>query len=112
MQAPNQGDFIWIKFSPQAGSEQAGTRPAIVLSPQKYNQAAGLCLVCPITSQIKGYPFEYVIPSNPHIAGVILTDQLKSIDWTVRGASFIETKLDAETLSHIMKKILLLLPSL
>ena len=86
---PKRGDAIWINFNPQAGHEQAGRRPAIVLSPQSYNGKVGLCLLCPITNQTKGYPFEVLIPAGLGVTGVILSDQGKSLDWRVRNAEFI-----------------------
>ena len=86
---PDQGDVIWIMLNPQSGHEQAGHRPAIVLSPKSYNTRVGLLICCPITSQEKGYPFEVKIPSGLPITGVILADQVKSLDWQARNASFI-----------------------
>ena len=82
---PDTGDVVWLRFNPQAGHEQAGTRPALVLSPAAYNGKTGLMLCCPITSQIKGYPFEIVVGANPPSA--ILSDQVKSLDWRARKAS-------------------------
>ncbi len=76
-----QGDIIWINFTPQVGREQAGRRPAIVISPIKYNRRVGLALVCPITTKVKGYPFEVILPSGLAVSGVILADQVKSLDW-------------------------------
>jgi mRNA interferase MazF len=86
---PDRGDAVWLVFDPQAGHEQAGRRPAIVLSPQAYNAKSSLSIVCPITSRVKGYPFEVTLPSNFPIQGVILSDQIKSLDWKVRKAEFI-----------------------
>ncbi len=83
---PARGDLIWLEFTPQAGHEQAGTRPALVLSPAEYNRKVGLSLVCPITSQVKGYPFEVVLPSGLRISGAVLSDQVKSLDWKARRA--------------------------
>ncbi len=83
---PDRGDLIWLDFTPQAGREQAGRRPAIVLSPNAYNDKAGLAIVCPITSQAKGYPFEVPLPKSAPISGVILADHLKSLDWRERRA--------------------------
>lgn len=82
---PNRGDVVWLHFSPQAGHEQAGHRPALVLSPIHYNRASGLMLCCPITSKIKGYPFEVPVKAGA-VDGVALTDQVKSLDWAARGA--------------------------
>ncbi len=86
---PDRGDFVWLTFNPQAGHEQAGRRPALTLSPQRYNQAAGLALFCPVTSQIKGYPFEVTIPAGLPISGVVLADQVRSLDWNARQITFI-----------------------
>jgi mRNA interferase MazF len=83
---PEAGDLIWLTFDPQAGREQAGRRPALVLSPKIYNARSGLALVCPITSQVKGYPFEVPLPSGLDAGGVILADHVKSADWKVRRA--------------------------
>lgn len=81
---PDAGDIAWLAFSPQAGHEQAGRRPAVVLSPSSYNGKAGMMICCPMTTKIKGYPFEVVISQNPPSA--ILADQMKSVDWRARGA--------------------------
>lgn len=86
---PKRGDFIWLDFDPQAGREQAGRRPALVLSPQAYNGKTGLALVCPITTQVKGYPYEVAIPDGLKMKGAILTDHLRSVDWRVRNATFV-----------------------
>ena len=88
---PNRGDVVWLSFDPQSGREQAGRRPALVLSPRAYNQRTSLAIACPITSQIKGYPFEVTLPPDSQIQGVILCDQVKSLDWRVRRADFVET---------------------
>ena len=83
---PDKGDLIWLNFNPQAKREQAGKRPAIVLTSQSYNTASELALVCPITSRIKGYPFEVRLPEGLLISGVILADHLRSDDWNSRQA--------------------------
>ena len=83
---PEAGDFVWLTFDPQAGREQAGRRPALVLSPGIYNAKSGLALVCPITNQAKGYPFEVPVPTGRGTTGVILADHIKSIDWKARRA--------------------------
>lgn len=88
---PSRGDAIWLQFDPQTGHEQAGRRPALVLSPEAYNRRVGLAILCPITSQEKGYPFEVALPEGSAIGGVILSDQIKSLDWRARGADLIET---------------------
>ena len=81
---PEAGDIVWLNFTPQAGHEQAGHRPALVLSPAAYNNKTGLMICCPLTTQIKNYPFEVVIDGNPVTA--ILADQVKSLDWRMRKA--------------------------
>jgi mRNA interferase MazF len=81
---PERGDAVWISLDPQAGHEQAGRRPALVLSPSAYNGRVGLALMCPITSQVKGYPFEVALPAGLPVAGVIGADQVKSLDWRAR----------------------------
>jgi mRNA interferase MazF len=83
---PEAGDFVWLTFDPRAGREQAGRRPALVLSPRPYNGRAGLALVCPITIQVKGYPLEVAIPAGQGPTGVILADHVKSVDWKARRA--------------------------
>lgn len=83
---PETGDFVWLTFDPQAGREQAGRRPALVLSPRIYNARSGLVLVCPITNQAKGYPFEVAVPASHGVTGVILADHVKSVDWKARRA--------------------------
>ena len=85
---PERGDVVWLNFTPQAGHEQAGHRPALVLSPAAYNGKTGLMLCCPITSQVKGYPFEVPIPDGLPVSGTILSDQVKSLDWRARRAEF------------------------
>jgi len=83
---PERGDLVWLEFNPQAGSEQAGRRPALVISPGSYNRRVGLALVCPITSRVKGYPFEVELPPGLEAQGAILCDQVKSLDWRARHA--------------------------
>jgi mRNA interferase MazF len=83
--------LVWLSFDPQAGHEQAGRRPAFVLSPETYNRKAGLFLACPVTSKVKGYPFEVVLPDGSDVSGVILADQVKSLDWKARRAEFAGT---------------------
>lgn len=85
---PERGDIVWLDFDPQSGHEQAGHRPALVLSPVGYNRKVGLMLLCPITSQVKGYPFEVALPQGLPVGGVVLSDQVKSMDWKARGARF------------------------
>jgi len=101
---PDSGDIVWITFNPQAGHEQAGHRPALVLSPAAYNGKAGLAILCPITSQIKGYPFEVVIPDGLEISGAILSDQVKSLDWKARKAKF-GCELPSNTFNEVVQKL-------
>ena len=105
---PERGDIVMLCFDPQAEREQAGTRPGLVLSPALYNGKSGLMLVCPITSWKKGYPFEVDLPHTLSMHGVILADHVKSIDWQVRGARFIE-RVPKVTLKTVMEKVTLLL---
>ena len=84
---PDRGDVVWLQFNPQVGHEQAGHRPALVLSPVSYNRRSGLMLCCPITSRVKGYPFEVLLPKGK-IVGAVLSDQIKSLDWHAKRASF------------------------
>lgn len=86
---PARGDVIWLSFNPQSGHEQSGHRPAIVITPREYNEKVGLALCCPITSKIKDYPFEVRINIQGKIEGVILSDQVKSLDWQERQARYI-----------------------
>jgi len=86
---PNRGDIVWLDFTPQSGHEQRGRRPALVVSKKEYNQKIGLALFCPITSKEKGYPFEVRI-AGKKITGCVLSDQVKSLDWTVRNVEYIE----------------------
>ena len=83
---PDAGDFVWLTFDPQAGREQSGRRPALVLSPRIYNTRSGLALVCPVTTQVKGYPFEVAVPAGNRATGAILADHVKSVDWKARRA--------------------------
>ena len=101
---PERGDVVWISFNPQAGHEQAGRRPAIVLSPKPYNRKVGLAILCPVTSQTKGYPFEVRLPAEMRVKGVILSDQVKSLDWRVRKAEFIEA-LPEEVIGEVLAKL-------
>ena len=88
---PQRGDVVWISLNPQSGHEQAGRRPAVVLSPGIYNEKVELAILCPVTNQIKGYPFEVLMPDGLPVSGVILADQIKSLDWRVRDAEWICT---------------------
>ena len=105
---PERGDIVWLQFTPQAGHEQSGRRPALVVSPKPYNQKVGLALFCPITSSIKGYPFEVIFPAGHEISGAILSDQVKSLDWRVRNAKLISRAPD-NVMEDVLAKILTLL---
>jgi len=95
---------VWITLNPQAGHEQAGRRPAVVLSPAVYNGKVGLAILCPITNQIKGYPFEVVLPPDGAVTGAILSDQVKSLDWRARTATFI-CVLPPVTIAEVLQKL-------
>ncbi|WP_423930111.1 endoribonuclease MazF [Candidatus Palauibacter sp.] len=86
---PDAGDLVWLAFTPQAGHEQAGHRPALVLSPGAYNRRSGLALFCPIASRRKGYPFEVALPAKGEVTGVVLADQVKSLDWRARRTRYV-----------------------
>lgn len=104
---PERGHIVWLRFNPQAGHEQAGHRPAVVISPQQYNRRVGLALVCPVTSQVKGYPFEVVLPPGLEAQGAILSDQLKTLDWRARKARYVCT-IPSEVLDETVARILAL----
>ena len=101
---PNRGDLLWIDFSPQSGHEQSGKRPALCISPKKYNQKVGLAIFCPITSVAKGYPYEVELPANLKTKGVVLSDQVKNLDWQKRTAAFIE-KIPESTMNEVLAKL-------
>jgi len=105
---PDRGDAVWISLNPQAGHEQAGRRPAAILSPAAYNSKSGLAILCPITNQIKGYPFEVIIPAGKGVSGVILADQVKSLDWSARRTELI-CVLPEITVKETLKKLVTLL---
>lgn len=105
---PDRGDLVWLQFNPQSGHEQSGKRPALVLSPAQYNGKVGLALFCPVTSKVKGYPFEVVIPQDLPIEGVILSDQIKSLDWQSRQVKFI-CRVPKETLDEVLSRVDLLI---
>ncbi|HEX5445278.1 MAG TPA: endoribonuclease MazF [Pirellulales bacterium] len=106
---PERGDAVWITLDPQVGHEQAGRRPALVLSPSAYNGRVGLALLCPITSQVKGYPFEVPLPSGLPIAGVVGADQVKSLDWRARKAVRIGS-VPAPVVAEVVRRLQTLLP--
>ncbi|MBM3598062.1 MAG: endoribonuclease MazF [Alphaproteobacteria bacterium] len=101
---PDGGDLIWLSFDPQAGHEQAGRRPALVVSPAAYNGPSGLAFVCPITSQKKGYPFEVDLPPGLPISGVVLADHMRSADWRARRAERI-ARVGATVLDEVRARL-------
>ena len=105
---PSRGDVVWITLNPQAGHEQAGRRPAVIISPKAYNGKVGLALFCPITSQIKGYPFEVRLPEGMAATGVVLADQVKSLDWRARNVEPIGA-LPEQVMVEILQKLGMLL---
>ena len=105
---PHRGEIVWLTFTPQAGHEQAGRRPALVLSPAAYNAKVGLVILCPITRQAKGYPFEVELPARLRIEGVVLADQIKSLDWRARQAERIG-RVPPAILAEVTEKLLTLL---
>ncbi len=105
---PERGDAVWITLDPQAGHEQAGRRPALVLSPSAYNGRVGLALFCPITNQVKGYPFEVLIPDGCAVTGVVGADQVKSLDWRARQAARIG-EIPGEVVTQVLQRLQALL---
>jgi len=105
---PDAGDIIEINFHPQSGREQDGKRPALVLSPLKYNRLARLCVLCPITNQAKGYPFEVAISNIANVTGVVLADQVKSLSWESRQSSF-KAKASSNVMAEALAKVKVLL---
>jgi mRNA interferase MazF len=101
---PEAGDLVWLTFDPQAGREQAGRRPALVLSPARYNAKSGLALVCPVTSRAKGYPFEVALQEGLPVRGVVLSDHLKSVDWRERRAEHIGS-VSSEVLGEVLDRL-------
>ena len=104
---PERGHIIWVDFIPQAGHEQTGRRPAVVLSPMKYNRI-GLSICCPVTSRSKGYPFEVALPGGLPISGVVLSDQVKNVDWQARNTEF-ASKVSSSLLDAIVERIVTLI---
>jgi mRNA interferase MazF len=101
---PGRGDIVWLQFAPQAGHGQSGHRPALVVSPLAYNRKTGLALFCPITSQVKGYPFEVLLPGGGKPSGAILSDQIKSLDWRVRRAKRL-SRAPKDVMTEVLAKI-------
>jgi Growth inhibitor len=101
---PERGDVVWITMSPTVGHEQAGRRPALVISPAAYNGKVGLAILCPITSQVKGYPFEVRLPDGLPVEGAVLSDQAKSLDWRARRAEFL-CALPRESTSTVLQRL-------
>lgn len=106
---PQRGDVVWLTLNPQTGHEQAGRRPVLVLSPETYNGKVGLAIFCPLTNQIKGYPFEVIVPPGQGISGAVLADQVKSLDWRARGVELI-CSLPHRTVTEVLQKLATLLP--
>lgn len=103
--APRRGDVVWLTFDPQAGHEQAGRRPAFVVSPESYNRTTSLFVACPVTARVKGYPFEVPLPPGIAVSGVVLADQIKSLDWKARRAEFAAAT-DEATIDQVIARIL------
>ena len=104
MKVPERGDLVWIDCDPQSGREQAGRRPALVLTPSSYNRLVGLAIFCPVTNQAKGYPFETALPPGQRVQGVVLADHVRSLDWRTRRAEFICTA-PSEVVEHVAAKV-------
>ncbi len=105
--APDRGDVVWLQLDPRVGHEQSGHRLALTVSPRAYNAKVGLALFCPITTQVMGYPFEVVFPSGSKTTGVVLADQVKSLDWRARRARRFE-RAPREVMDEVIGKILAL----
>lgn len=107
---PGRGDVVWLVFDPQAGHEQAGKRPALVISPREYNRRVGLALVCPVTTRVKGYPFEVLLPQGVKAEGAVLSDQVKSLDWRARKAQHL-CSVPREVMDEVVARLLALVES-
>ena len=105
---PGRGDLVWLRFAEEAGHEQTGQRPAVIVSPREYNQKVGLCLCCPITSRVKGYPFEFELPPGLGVNGAILCDHVRSVDWKARRARRIAA-LPPQAMREVQARILVLI---
>jgi mRNA interferase MazF len=101
---PERGDIVWITMNPDVGHEQFGRRPALVLSPGSYNGKVGLAILCPVTSQVKGYPFEVAVPDGLPLQGVFLSDQAKSLDWRARGAELL-CQVPSESTAAVLQRL-------
>jgi mRNA interferase MazF len=104
---PDRGDIVWLQFDPQTGHEQAGRRPAFVVSPRAYNRKVELALFCPVTTRVKGYPFEVLLPTSGKARGAVLSDQLKSLDWRARKATRFD-RASEEVIGEVAARILAL----
>jgi mRNA interferase MazF len=105
---PGRGDVLWVNFTPQSRHEQGGCRPALTMSPRSYNGRVGSALICPITSQVKGYPFEVGLPPGGLVSGVVLADQIRSVDWRAREARF-DSRLAPQVVNEVLMKVQTLL---
>jgi mRNA interferase MazF len=105
---PDRGHLVWLSLDPQSGHEQAGRRPALVLSPQSYNAPVGLALVCPVTSKAKGYPFEVPLPAGLLVSGVVLADHVKCLDWRSRRAEYVD-EVPEGVVAEVVRRLGLLL---
>ena len=105
---PDAGDVVWLTFDPQAGHEQRGRRPALIVSPRAYNAKARLAIACPITSHAKGYPFEVPLPGDSKVTGVVLSDHVKNLDWNARRVEFAATAPD-DVLTDVRERLRVLL---
>lgn len=101
---PGRGDVVWVSLNPQAGNEQAGRRPALVVSPRAYNARVGLTILCPITTKVKGYPFEVPLPEGLETSGVVLADQVRSLDWRARRAAPVG-RVPRQTVREVLGKL-------
>lgn len=108
VRAPDRGDVVWVDFDPQVGRQQSGRRPAVVLTPESYNDRVGLAVLCPVTNQVKGYPFEVAIPDGMEITGVILSDHIKSLDWRRRNSRVV-SRLPSATIAAVLANVRALL---
>jgi mRNA interferase MazF len=101
---PDAGDLVWLTFDPQAGHEQRGRRPALILSPRAYNTKTSLAIACPVTSHAKSYPFEVSLPDDGRVTGVVLADHVKNLDWNARHVEFAATA-PADVLTDVSERL-------